>query len=208
LLLEEVEDEGTRRYVQKLKGQTDRANTIVKNLLSFARRHEPRKSYISINECLTRTVELRAYELNLDNIQVILRLDDNLPKTMADFNQLQQVFLNIVTNAHQVMMEAHGRGMLVIQTKRLGDMMRIRFADDGPGIPADKLDRIFEPFFTTKDVGKGTGLGLSICYGIVQEHGGRIWAESEEGKGALFVVELPIIIGEDGYAEANRGVGR
>jgi signal transduction histidine kinase len=107
-----------------------------------------------------------------------------------------------------VMMEAHGRGMLVIQTKRLGDMMRIRFADDGPGIPADKLDRIFEPFFTTKDVGKGTGLGLSICYGIVQEHGGRIWAESEEGKGALFVVELPIIIGEDGYAEANRGVGR
>jgi len=204
LLIEEVADEGIQRTLRKLKAQADRAGAIVRNLLSFARKHEPRKSYISINECVARTVELRAYELNLDNIQVVLRLDDSLPNTMADFNQLQQVFLNIITNAHQVMTEARGRGTLVIQTRRAGDMIQVRFTDDGPGIPADKLDRIFEPFFTTKDVGKGTGLGLSICYGIVQGHGGRIYAESEEGMGARFVVELPIIVsGNEHNAEGT-----
>src|SRR4030042_1181273 len=111
---------------------------------------------------------------------------------MADFYQMQHVFTNIVVNAEQAMAEAHGRGRLVVKSEKAGDMIRVSFTDDGPGISEDNLKRIFDPFFTTKEVGKGTGLGLSICFGIVENHGGRIYARSKLGEGATFVVEIPI----------------
>ncbi len=90
------------------------------------------------------------------------------------------------------MTEANNRGTLTITTERAGDVIKVSFADDGPGIAEENLGHLFDPFFTTKEVGKGTGLGLSICHGIITEHGGRIYAESELGKGATFIVELPI----------------
>jgi len=90
------------------------------------------------------------------------------------------------------MNEAHGRGTLAITTEKVGDVIRASFADNGTGIAEENLSRLFDPFFTTKEVGKGTGLGLSICYGIVTEHGGRIYAESELGKGTTFIIELPV----------------
>ena len=90
------------------------------------------------------------------------------------------------------MLEAHSKGTLTITTERAGDVVRASFADNGPGIPKENLGHIFDPFFTTKEVGKGTGLGLSISYGIITAHGGRIYAESEPGKGTTFIVELPI----------------
>ena len=90
------------------------------------------------------------------------------------------------------MIESHSRGNLTVTTELLNDVIKISFNDDGPGIPPDILNRIFDPFFTTKEVGKGTGLGLSICYGIVTKQGGRIYAQSQESKGATFVVELPV----------------
>jgi len=99
------------------------------------------------------------------------------------------------------MTEAHGKGTLTISTERVDDVIRIIFADDGPGIRKENLIRIFDPFFTTKAVGKGTGLGLSICHGIITEHGGRIYAESEAGKGAIFVIELPVTTVEEGGGE-------
>ena len=105
---------------------------------------------------------------------------------------MQQVFLNIVLNAKQAMIESKGRGILTVTTEKLEGMIRISFADNGPGIPPDIINRIFDPFFTTKEVGKGTGLGLSICYGIVTKQGGRIYAQSQPGQGATFIVELPI----------------
>ena len=105
---------------------------------------------------------------------------------------MQQVFLNIIINAESAMLEAHNKGTLTITTERVNNVLRASFADDGPGIAEENLSRIFAPFFTTKEVGKGTGLGLSICQGIVTEHGGRIYVRSELGKGATFVVELPI----------------
>ncbi|MBA7672622.1 Sensor protein ZraS [subsurface metagenome] len=116
----------------------------------------------------------------------------DLPKVMADHFQLQQVFLNIIINAEYFMVEAHGEGTLTITTEKVGDCIKAAFADDGPGINQENLGHLFDPFFTTKEVGKGTGLGLSICHGIITEHGGRIYAESELGKEATFVVELPI----------------
>jgi two-component system NtrC family sensor kinase len=102
------------------------------------------------------------------------------------------VFLNIINNAQDAIVEHRNGGHLVISCRRLGDMARIEFTDDGPGISPENMRRLFSPFFTTKGVGRGTGLGLSICYGIVQQHRGRIWAESEPGEGATFVVELPV----------------
>jgi signal transduction histidine kinase len=104
------------------------------------------------------------------------------------------VFLNVVLNAEQAMIESHNRGNLTVTTEQLDNIIKISFNDDGPGIPFDIINRIFDPFFTTKEVGKGTGLGLSICYGIVTKQGGRIYAESQPGKGATFIVELPIAV--------------
>jgi signal transduction histidine kinase len=100
--------------------------------------------------------------------------------------------MDIITNAEYFMFEAHEKGTLTITTEKAGEIVRASFSDDGPGIPPENLGQIFNPFFTTKEVGKGIGLGLSICHGIVTEHGGKIYAESELGKGSTFVVELPI----------------
>jgi len=193
LLMDEIEDGVAKEHLQIVNAQAERAVAIVENLLSFARKHEPKRSYISMNDSITSTVELRAYDLNLDNIQVVLDLDPDLPRTMTDFRQLQQVFLNLITNAEQALKQAHGRGTITIRTQKSDGVIKISVTDDGPGIPADVLSRIFEPFYTTKDVGKGTGLGLSICHGIIQEHGGQIRVESTEGSGATFTVEMPIV---------------
>jgi two-component system NtrC family sensor kinase len=124
---------------------------------------------------------------------LITELAEDLPWTMADSYQLQQVFLNIVNNAHQAMTEAGAGGVLTVRSElTAGNAIRVSFTDTGPGIPSDVLDQVFDPFFTTKEVGVGTGLGLSVSHGIVQEHGGRIWAESQLGRGATFFVELPV----------------
>ena len=119
-------------------------------------------------------------------------MEPELPEVMVDYFQMQQVFLNIILNAEFAMIEADNRGSLDITAERYDGKIRISFADDGPGIAAENLGRLFDPFFTTKEVGKGTGLGLSICYGIVTGHGGSLYARSDLGKGATFVVELPV----------------
>jgi len=131
--------------------------------------------------------------MEVNNIQVITQFDSDLPRTMVDANQLQQVFLNIVLNAEKEMTAAHHRGKLSVKTEKIDSSIRVSFADDGPGISKGHLDRVFDPFFTTREVGDGTGLGLSICHGIVTAHNGRIYAESKPGKGATFVVELPLV---------------
>jgi signal transduction histidine kinase len=137
-------------------------------------------------------LRLRAYEQRVNNIEVETRLTPDLPEIMIDHFQMQQVFLNIVVNAEFAMQEAHQKGKLIIKTERFNGIIRITLTDDGPGITKENLKHIFDPFFTTKEVGKGTGLGLSICHGIVTEHGGKIYARSEMGMGASFIIELPI----------------
>jgi signal transduction histidine kinase len=154
--------------------------------------------FVYINGVIEKVLELRAYEQRVSNIQINTQFAPDLPEIMADYFQLQQVFLNIVINAEHFMIEAHKRGTLAITTERIGDTIRASFTDDGPGISKENLGHLFNPFFTTKEVGKGTGLGLSICHGIITEHGGRIYAESKLGKGTTFVVELPITIDEEG----------
>lgn len=183
------EVKGDLEIIQK---EAKRTAEIVKNLLTFARRHSPAKQPVDINAALQNILSLRDYDHKVNNIEVITRLAPELPEVLGDNFQLQQVFMNIIINAEYFMKEAHGKGTLTITSEQRDGVARLSFSDDGPGIPEENLARIFDPFFTTKGVGKGTGLGLSICHGIVTKLDGRIWAESEPGKGSTFFVELPI----------------
>jgi two-component system, NtrC family, sensor kinase len=178
--------------LRAVNGEAQRAAGIVKNLLTFARKHTPVKQLNQINDCLNEVLALRAYEHKNHNIKVDTHLDTNLPMSMFDYFQIQQVFINLIINAEYFMMQAHNGGSLTITTKKSEGIIRISIADDGPGISQENLKHLFNPFFTTKEVGKGTGLGLSICHGIVSEHGGRIYSRSEIGKGATFIIEMPV----------------
>jgi PAS domain S-box-containing protein len=200
LLMEKEMPEDIKQDVQMVYREAQRASQVVKNLLTFARKHAATKERVNINDVINKVLELRAYEQNLENIKVKAHYDSALPEVMADYFQLQQVFLNIVINAEYFMKEANHKGNLTITTEKVGNKIRASFADDGPGITKENLGHIFDPFFTTKEVGRGTGLGLSICHGIIAEHGGGIYVESELGKGATFIVELPI-----GAAEGKKG---
>jgi signal transduction histidine kinase len=187
----EVPDD-IRENLELINSEAQRVASITKNLLTFARKHTPLKRRSQINNIIEDVLKLRAYEHKVNNIEVDKQRDPNIPEIMVDYFQMQQVFLNIIINAEYFMAAAHNRGTLNIITQKRNDTVNISFADDGPGIPPENLTRIFDPFFTTKPPGRGTGLGLSICHGIVAEHGGQIYARSHLGKGATFVVELPV----------------
>ncbi len=194
LLMQQDIPDDAKEDVEVIFSEAQRAAEIVKKLLTFARKHEPVRQLTQINKVIQDVLTLRAYVHKVNNIQVNTRLDPALPETTVDYFQMQQVFLNIILNAETAMIESHNKGTLTIITRRTDNTISVVFADDGPGIAKEDLPRIFDPFFTTKEVGKGTGLGLSICYGIVAAHGGKIYAQSELGNGATFVVELPVKI--------------
>lgn len=195
LQLREDLDSRAKENLHKINNLALRCQKIVQNLLSFARKQKPERTLTDVNDILEKTVELRSYEFQVNNIEIHRDLNRRIPKTIADAHQLQQVFLNILTNAEQAMLESNGRGQLTIRTKTDDPASHIivEIEDDGPGIPESHLNRIFDPFFTTKEVGKGTGLGLSLSYGMIKEHGGNIYVQSRPNKGSTFFVELPII---------------
>ncbi len=203
-------NEETSQDLDKLVAQAHRAGEIVKNLLDFARQHSPEWIPVQINEVLTSTLKIMTHELRIQNIKCTTHLASELPYTMADSHQLQQVFMNLLNNARQAMDEAHGGGNLVVTSERvvftenagnfeLTEVIRVSIKDSGPGIPAKALPHIFDPFFTTKPEGKGTGLGLSVCHGIISEHGGQIWAESKPDRGATFFVEIPVVSPKESF---------
>ena len=179
--------------VKTIQRQADRAARIVRNLLSFARRQEPEQRYLGVDSILEQAIALKSTDLDVNDIKVIKLWPADLPKIWVDEHQLVQVIVNILANAEQAMVGAHGGGNLTIEVGLLGDHLRISISDDGPGILPEHLPKIFDPFFTTKPVGEGTGLGLSTCYGIVHQLGGEIWAESEPDQGATFHIELPLL---------------
>jgi C4-dicarboxylate-specific signal transduction histidine kinase/CheY-like chemotaxis protein len=204
ILLEKQEDAKTKKTLERIRDEAQRAAKIVKNLLTFARKHKPEAVMADINGVLERTLELRAYDLRVNKIKVTTDLSRDLPMTLVDPNQLLQVFMNVITNAEQAMREANGKGTLKITSSVAGPSIRMVIQDDGPGIKPDHLKQIFDPFFTTKPVGRGTGLGLSICHGIMKEHGGTIGATSIVGQGTTFVIELPVTRGTAAPARALR----
>ena len=202
MLRDKTIGEVMREDLQHIHTQAERAARIVTNLLVFAREHKPERRQVNVNDVLRDTLALRAYQLRVDNIHVSNDFAPDLPPTVADPYQLQQVVLNLINNAHQAMIERGGVNRLTLRTAVIqrettdgaagGTKVQFSVGDTGIGIPVGNLTRIFDPFYTTKPVGQGTGLGLAICFGIIQEHGGRIWAESESGKGTTVFVELPM----------------
>ncbi len=193
LLLEKNIPSDIKADILTIHRQARRTTEVIKNLLTFSQRHVPTKQPTNINKAIRKVLKLRAYEQKVNNIRVNTNLAPDLPEVMADSFQLEQAFLNIIINAEYFMTEVHNGGTLTIATENAGDVVMVSFADDGPGIAKNDLGYLFDSFFTTKEAGKGTGLGLSICRGIIAAHDGRIYVESELGKGATFVVELPVI---------------
>lgn len=184
-------DEDTRRKLSTIGSEASRCQRIVQNLLRFARPHAPEHCSVDVNAAIDAVLQLLGHQLASDNVKVRRHLDPSLPLVEGDRHLLQQVFLNLIHNAHQAMRDARGKGVLSLTTRREGDRVVAEVRDDGPGIPPPILPRIFDPFFSTKEVGKGTGLGLSLAYATVQQHGGMLTARSRPGEGAVFVVELP-----------------
>src|ERR1017187_1340629 len=197
-------DEKVKKDLLKILHESERAAKIVRNLLTFARPREPHLAVVDVNRLVAEALETRDIQVQSANVQVLRRLAPDLPATKADADQIEQVLANLMANAIQALDNHLGKRVIEVTTEKRGDKIRIVVADSGPGIPLQILDRIFDPFFTTKGPGKGTGLGLSICYSIMEEHKGKIWVESEVGKGARFIAELPIVACRDDLAE---GVG-
>ncbi|MFN2572445.1 MAG: ATP-binding protein [Gemmatimonadales bacterium] len=191
LLLDQLGGE-QRETVQMMYDEATRIGRITSNLLAFARAGSKERTLVDLNEIVRRTYALRSYHLTTLNITVKLDLDEENPRIWANGSEMQQMLLNLLINAEQALTVSAERRAITIHTATVGDdQVLLQVADTGPGIPPDIQDKIFDPFFTTKPEGSGTGLGLSICYGIAQDHGGRISVESLPGHGAAFAIELP-----------------
>jgi len=186
-------ESSVRRGLEVIHAESQRAARVVHNLLTFARKRQTTRALVDVNRIVRETLALRAYEQQVGNVRIIDALASGLPRLFGDAHQLQQVLLNLIINAEQAMLAAHGGGVLVVRTwhDAQRDTVTLEINDDGPGVPEEHRAKIFEPFFTTKET-RGTGLGLTVAYAIVQEHGGRIRLESTPGRGASFFVELPV----------------
>ncbi|HEX8949052.1 MAG TPA: ATP-binding protein [Dissulfurispiraceae bacterium] len=173
--------------------QAERCSRIIKGLLGFSRKTASEKIRVDINVLIENILSMVRNQAKFYNINFDVRLDRALPEISIDAAQIQQVFVNLLLNAADAMEE---KGRITILSRLLeeagGKFVELEFSDTGPGIPDDHLGKIFEPFFTTKPVGKGTGLGLAVSYGIIKKHEGQISVKSEAGKGASFMIRLPV----------------
>jgi C4-dicarboxylate-specific signal transduction histidine kinase len=191
-----VGDHDSRRIVADLENvveQVQKATEIITHLRTFGRAAPVSFEPIAIQEVIERALSLVQEQLRLRQISVDLRLSPENPIVLGNPIQLEQVFINLLTNARDAL-ESTERKEIRVSCTTAGDVVRILFRDTGPGIPPGLEQRIFDPFFTTKEVGAGTGLGLSITYGIVQEHDGTIEVVGRSGEGALFSIELPLAL--------------
>jgi two-component system NtrC family sensor kinase len=192
-ILEQQAPEDLKEYAQMIRESTDAARHIVRGLLTFGRQMPLERRHVLLEELIDKVLALTSADLRIESVKVDRDMEAGLPPVWADGNQLQQVLVNLVTNAKQAMAELpEGQRRLKVTTRALGtDRVLISLEDTGPGIPADVLPKIFDPFVTTKG-SAGTGLGLSISYGIIREHGGHITADSKPGHGATFTIDLPV----------------
>ena len=192
MLLDEDLPDAIRSDLQVVSSQAYRAAKIVRNLLQFARKSDPDKRPLSIANLIRRSLEMKSHEFKINNIALVDDIPSDLPLIMMDEHLIIQVLLNVLSNAEQACASAHGRGEITVSAAVENTLIRISIQDDGPGIPADHLSKVFEPFYTTKEVGSGTGLGLSVSLGIMSQHEGKIWAESNLGSGTTFHIEFPV----------------
>ncbi|HVT37401.1 MAG TPA: ATP-binding protein, partial [Nevskiaceae bacterium] len=166
----------------------DQIKELVINLKNFSRLDQARNAEASLNDCLEQTLTIASSVLK--NRVEIVRSYGDIPRIMCAPSQINQVLLNVMTNAAQAI--EHDHGQLLLETSCDGDFVQVGIQDNGKGIAPENLKKIFDPFFTTKPVGQGTGLGLSISFQIIESHGGTISVSSEVGKGTRFVISLPV----------------
>jgi signal transduction histidine kinase len=193
-----------RLLAEKIGHQARRTKSLVSSLLSFAKQVPTEKTLLDINAMAQTAVKLCQPQLRARNIQVRTELASDLPQILGDSNQLLQVCMHISNNAVHAMAEKGG--VLTVSTRRQENFAVLEFSDDGPG--AQEPDRVFDPFYTTKPVGQGTGLGLSACYGIIQEHGGKIMCQNRPQGGATFRIELPAVAKSGSSPSSSTGTSR
>lgn len=193
LLLEDALTEDQLESVQLIKQEADRAKHIINDLLLFSRATGRGVGPVDVNETLAQSVRLRAYPLRLAAVDVQMDLDPTAPRITGDAQQLQQVLLNVLSNAEHAMQGRETR-LLTLQTRRDGEMVSVTAIDTGRGMPAEVRRRVFEPFFTTKPEGHATGLGLSVSYGIIEAHGGTIALDSVPDEGTRVTIRLPALL--------------
>lgn len=188
LYLEGYDENVRRRYLPLLEKGLKRVDSVIRNLLDFAKEPQFNFSEHNLDEIILETLKLVEYKINENNLELKLDLNAGKLQYILDLNHLQQVFLNIIINAIQAMPLD---GILSIKSEERLDSLFIIISDTGMGIPEENLSKIFDPFFTTKDVGIGTGLGLSVSYSIIKGLGGRIEVQSEVNKGTIFTIVIP-----------------
>jgi signal transduction histidine kinase/CheY-like chemotaxis protein len=185
--------EGQSEEARQIFQEAERAGTILRQLLVTARESRPERRCVSLNQIVTRTMELQKFNLAAEEITIELDLDSSLPGILGDAGQLQQVLMNLIGNSRQAIEQRGRGGKIHIATHHAAGQVQLEISDDGPGIPPAIASRIFDPFFTTKPAGIGTGLGLAIVLGIVREHGGQVKATNSSGHGATFTLEFSVI---------------
>jgi PAS domain S-box-containing protein len=189
MLLQQIDGtDPKRRLLEKIHLQTVRASAIVNNLLNFSRTGDTQFREIDLNQVLDDTLQLLEPQLRSARLEIVRNYGQELPAAFGNASKLQQVFMNLILNARDAMPNG---GRISIHTRLVETSLVVDFRDTGIGMAPEIIARIYDPFFTTKEVGQGTGLGLALSYGIVQEHGGRIFVESRPGEGAHFTIKLP-----------------
>ncbi|HUT68012.1 MAG TPA: ATP-binding protein [Dehalococcoidales bacterium] len=188
LAKDSFDKEQMQKSLVKIESAIDYCTGIIRGLLDFARQSEPLLRPVTISRAIDKAMSLVGHQAKMKRIEVVREDSEAMPLVMADFNQLVQVFINLVVNAVQAMNEGY---TLTIRASQEDGWVRISVQDTGCGIPRENMDRLFTPFFTTKDEVKGVGLGLAVSYGIIERHGGRIEVESEVNKGSTFTIVLP-----------------
>jgi signal transduction histidine kinase len=202
---EDITEVEKKDFLNRIESEITRVNRIIRQLLDFSRPSSGEPAKTRVHDMVKMTLSMLEPQPMMESVRTALELKAQDDTVLADPNQLQQVFLNIIMNAADALAEGKGEGgekRLTIKSERIGGSIELRFFDNGHGIPEKELLRIFDPFYTTKEPGKGTGLGLSVCYRIVEGLGGAIRAESKTGEGTTIMVSLPLYEGKD-----NRGEG-
>jgi two-component system NtrC family sensor kinase len=179
--------------IKKIEEHVERARKVVHNMLGYARRMEPRLEDVDVNDTINQTIAILNNYARINNIEIRTELNPDLPIIAGDQSQLQQVFLNLISNAIDAIRKD---GWIRIKSIRSGEEILVTVADNGPGISEEMQRKVFDPFFTTKSDGKGTGLGLWISYNIMEKMGGNISLSSKVGEGTTFVVQIPLVIPE------------
>src|SRR5204862_6222767 len=184
--------DAARERAGAIEGECGRASRIIRERLAFARQRPPERRPVDVNEVIRGALQLQDPDLALNRVRLVTELEPTLRKISADPYQLQQVLLNLFTNAAHALSATARDGVLTVRTAASEEGVSIVVEDNGPGIPPEHLRQVFDPLFTTKPVGEGTGLGLSLCIGIVEAHDGRLTVENAPGSGARFTMELPL----------------